>query len=159
MATSPYKARAIVLDASFIVAICAVETNRYAKAFALLQVEAAIGSNFFSPGVAIAESLFALARKRDDGTLDAARHSTAVKALDAIMKPVLPPPNGDKSLIIRAESLRMGYDRKHSADSIYLALAEDLQGAWTTEIVTFDKEMKEQAAKNAPSLTVNLLST
>jgi len=64
----PSEKRAIVLDASFIIAICANEPNRHAKALAILLTEAAIGSDFYAPGVAIAESLFAFARKLEEGT-------------------------------------------------------------------------------------------
>lgn len=158
MGSSPTEKRAIVLDASFIVAICTNEPNRYTKALAMLQCEAAIGSEFYTPGVAVAESLFAFAKKLEDGTIDAAQHTTAVKALYAIMSRVLPPPGGEASLIIRAESLRVGFGKKRSADSIYLALAEELSKDCSIEIVTFDLGMKEQAAANAPSLKVNHLT-
>ncbi len=73
------------------------------------------------------------------------------------MNSVLPPPSGDKRLIRRAEQIGAGYGCSRSADGIYLALAEQLSQTMPTILLTFDTGMPNQAAKNAPSVNVQVL--
>ena len=54
----------------------------------------------------------------------------------------------------RAEAIRAGYSCRRSADGIYIALAEQLTAVMPTTLLTFDQDMKSQAAKNAPTVTV-----
>lgn len=64
---------------------------------------------------------------------------------------------GDAALCIRAEEIRSGYSCLHSADSFYLALAEEFARSGPAEFLTFDKRAVNVAAKNSPTVKVNLL--
>lgn len=103
------------------------------------------------------EVLSIFCKKLQDGLIDAATHQQAVEDFNDYMSVILPPPNGDAALIIRAEETRAGYGCSRSADGFYIALAEELGKAGTTELLTFDKGMVNQAAKNAPTVKVHLL--
>lgn len=61
--------------------------------------------------------------------------------------------------VIIAEALYVlcGYSCRRSADGIYIALAEELAQTRTTELLTFDTDLPKQAARNAPTVKVNLL--
>jgi predicted nucleic acid-binding protein len=148
----------VALDATFVIAYCAKEPGRHAKADAELKNYAKNGWEFFAPGVLVAESLFVFRRKLTAGQLTPVEHVQAVQSLEALMRAVLPTPNGDASLIARAEQIRGTYGCSHSADGIYLALAEELAKSRTAEIVTFDAGMETRARKNCPTLSVKLLT-
>jgi predicted nucleic acid-binding protein len=147
----------VVVDASVAIALCAKEPGNHPKAKAYLDTQTGSGSKFFAPGVLVAEVLYVYCKKLTNGALTAAEHTQAVQAFDAFMAGVSPPPNGDKSLIVRAEQIRSGYACPRSADGIYLALAEELTKAGVTEIVTFDGDMEKQAKKNAGTVKVVVL--
>ena len=105
-----------------------------------------------------AEVLFALCRKMTEGTLDGASHKRAVDDFELSFLPkLLPPPMGDAALYARAEEIRSGYSCLHSSDSIYLALTEEFAKSGPAESLTFDKRVVNVAAKNAPTVKVNLL--
>ena len=70
------------------------------------------------------------------------------------MASVLPPPNGEASLIHRAEQIGSGYGCSRSADGLYIALAEELTATRPTILLTFDQGLPNQAAANAPTVTV-----
>ena len=63
----------------------------------------------------------------------------------------------DATLIKRAFEIQQSYGCSRSADSIYIALAEHLAKTRTVEIVTFDGGLVNQAAKNAPTVKINVL--
>lgn len=149
---------AVTLDASFVIAYCAKEPSRHSKADAQLKHYASNGWEFFAPGVLIAEALFVFCRKAASGELTTAEHAQAVLSLETLMRAVSPTPNGDASLIARAEQIRGTYGCRRSADGIYLALAEELTNARTAEIVTFDAGMETQAKTNSPTVSVKLLT-
>jgi predicted nucleic acid-binding protein len=158
MATGPTSSSpSATLDASFIIGYCAKEPGRHAKAQAELTRYASSGWLLFAPGVAISESLYILCQKLQTGLLTTAEHSQAVLSLETLMQTVKPPPGGEHSLIARAEQIRATYGCGRSADSIYLALTEQLAALGTAEIVTFDPGMNNQAKKNAPTVKVNWL--
>lgn len=75
------------------------------------------------------------------------------------MTSIYPPPNGDRSLIARAERIGADYGCSRSADGIYIALAEELSQTRPTAHLTFDKELPAQAAQNAPTVIVQLLNS
>jgi predicted nucleic acid-binding protein len=152
------KPPAVTLDASFIIAYCAKEPGRHAKATAELARYATDGWEVFSPSIAIAECLYVFCKRLQDGGLTAADHAAAVKAFDTLMGTVQLPPFREFSLIARAEQIRGTYSCRRSADGIYLAFAERLATLGTAEIVTFDEDMQKQAKANAPTVTVNYLS-
>jgi hypothetical protein len=89
--------------------------------------------------------------------LTVAEHSQSVQRFGAMMFTVLPPPNGDASLVARAEAIRGGYGCSRSADAIYIALAEELSIMMPTVILTFDQNMQNQVARHALSVTVHTL--
>ncbi|MCA1622949.1 MAG: hypothetical protein LC768_12045 [Acidobacteria bacterium] len=74
------------------------------------------------------------------------------------MTAVSPPENGEASLIKRAEEIRKSYGCSRASDSLYIALAEELTATRPTELLTFDKGFINQAAKNAPTVRINLLT-
>jgi predicted nucleic acid-binding protein len=149
---------AVTLDAAFVIAYCAKEPGRHAKAATQLNHYASNGWEFFAPGVLIAEALFVFCKKLAAGKLTPAEHAQAVLSLETLMKAVLPTPNGDASLIARAEQIRGTHGCSHSADGVYLALTEELTKTRTAEIVTFDAGMDNQAKKYSPTVRVKLLT-
>lgn len=74
------------------------------------------------------------------------------------MQSVSPPPNGEASLILRADQIRGSYGCSRSADAPYIALAEELSRTYTTRLLTFDQGLPKQAAQNAPLVKVHLLT-
>jgi predicted nucleic acid-binding protein len=148
----------VVLDASFIIGYCAREPAKYAKAQAELDRYTNDRASFFAPGVAIAECLFVFCKQLKDGLLTTTEHAQAVQSLEALMRAVGPPPNGEYSLISRAEKIRGSYSCRHSNDCLYLALTDQLSSGGAAELVTFDSDMKSLAQANVPALNVNLLA-
>jgi len=158
MATTPASnTGAVVLDANVLIAVCAKEQDKAATAEAALADYAARGWRYFAPGVVISETLFVLCGKLQSGAITAAEHQIGIRSLIAYMSVTFPPPSGDAALIARAEQIRSGYGCSHSADGIYIALAEELSQSGATELLTFDADLPKQAARNAPTVKVNLL--
>jgi predicted nucleic acid-binding protein len=155
--TPPAKTGSVVVDANVLIGICAKEKDKFTKARDALAEYAKAGWAFYAPGVVVGEVLYVLCGKLQTGSLTAPEYEAAVKSFEAEMKAVLPPPGGDAALITKAEEMREGYGCGRSADSIYLALACELAQSDTVELLTFDRDLQKQAAKKAPSITVNLL--
>jgi predicted nucleic acid-binding protein len=148
MADAQTFARTAVLDSSFLTAYCSKEPGRYERAAA----------EFFAPGVAAAESLFALCRKLQEGLLTPQEHVSSVRVLVLLFSCFRGLPGGDLQLTERAEQIRAGYGCSRSTDGIFIALCEELARHGPSEIVTFDESMRLQAAKNAPTVSVNTLT-
>lgn len=148
---------AVVIDASVLVALCAKEQDRAVAANSALNNYNTIGFAFYAPGVAVSETLFALCWKMQNGILAETDHQAAIHSLIAYFAAIFPPPTGDASLIARAEEIRAGYSCRRSADSLYIALAEELSQSVPTELLTFDEDLPKQAARNASTVKVNLL--
>ncbi|MCG3163069.1 MAG: hypothetical protein JMDDDDMK_04447 [Acidobacteria bacterium] len=154
---TPNNPGAVVIDANILISICSKEPSE-ATARGALADYATRNWVFFAPSVILTEVLFALCRKLQDGSIDAATHQKAVEDFKFSYLPAIsPPPNGDAALLARAEEIRSGYSCLHSADSFYLALTEDLGRSVTAEFLTFDKRAVNVAANNAPSVKINLL--
>ncbi len=147
---------AAVVDASVFTSLCAKETT-HATAAQALAGYAFKGWSFHTPNVVVAEVLFALCRKLNNGELTPLAYEEAVQNFQDQMVAVSTPPLGDAAFIKRAVDIQKGYGCSRSADSIYIALAEKLAQSVPVEIVTFDKDMVNQAAKNARAVTINLL--
>jgi predicted nucleic acid-binding protein len=159
MATAPAsRAPAVTLDASVVIGYCAKEPTKYSKAKAELERYSNDGWDFGAPGVLLSEALYVLCGKLLNNELSVAEHLLAVKNLEQLMLAVKGPPTGEAALVARAEKIRANYGCSRSADSIYLALAEELTGLGPAEIVTFDGSMANQAAANAPTVRVKHLS-
>src|SRR5437870_4373019 len=107
MATNPPSspAGAVVIGASIAVAICAKETGTEPKALAEIARYSSTGYEFYAPGVLVSESLYVLCGKLDSGTLTVADHAQAILELENFISGILPPPNGESSLIRRAEAI------------------------------------------------------
>lgn len=158
MASAPASSvGSVVVDANVLIAICAREDDKFSKAETALKDCAARGSIFYAPGLIIGEVLYVLCGKLQNGLLTAGEHEKAVRSFQAQMNAILPPPRGDAALITRGEEIRNGYGCSRSADSVYLALAEELAQSGDIELLTFDEDLQKQAAKNAPSVKINLL--
>lgn len=149
----------LIIDSNVLIAICCKEAGRHALADAELVDHAARGYQFFAPGCIVSECLYVLAEKVErHGTLARAEHAAALADPCAFMGMLLPPPGGDFSLTARAEQIRTGYGASRSADGIFIALAEELTATRTTELLTFDAELPRQAKRNAPSVSVRVLT-
>lgn len=148
---------AVVIDANVLIAICAREATKLSQAEAVINEYAMNGVLFYAPGVLIAEVLYILCKNRQEGELSEESYREAIENLQDQMVGFFPTPRGDKALIARAEEIHHGYGCSHSADSIYIALAEELAKTNDVELVTFDKGLEKQVAKQAPSVKVRLL--
>lgn len=150
-------AGAVVIDATVAVAISAKEAGREQRAIVELSRYSANGCQFYAPGVLASETLYVLCGKEQSGALTVAEYAQAITDLENLMRGILPPPNGEAALISRAVAIRNGYGCSRSADSIYLALAEELARARTTYLLTLDTGIPNQVARNAPTVNVHLL--
>ncbi len=158
MASSPLSnPGALVIDANVSIALAARETGRETTALAELTRYAMLGYVWYAPGVLIAETLYILCGKKQRGELSSADYSTAVTGFRKTMTSIQPPPDGDQALIARAEQIGDSYGCSRSADGIYIALAEALALTRPTTLLTFDQSMPNQAARNAPTVTVQVL--
>jgi predicted nucleic acid-binding protein len=155
--TPPSSPGALVLDANVVIAISSKETGRDALATAEITRYVNAGYQLYAPGVIIAETLYVLCGKKVSGSLSLTDYTTAVTTFERVMASILPPPNGDVSLIQRAEQIGNGYGCSRSADGIYIALAEELTANGPTALLTFDQGCPNQAAAKAPTVTVRVL--
>ena len=153
----PSSPDAAVIDANVLIGICANETDKVASATAALDEYSAQGTIFYAPGVIVSESLFILCNKLQNGVLTEAEHNRAIKYLKAYMGMIFPAPQGEAMLVARAHEIQSSYSCRHSTDSIYIALAEELAKTNNVELLTFDQGLEKQAAKNAPTVKVRLL--
>ena len=128
------------------------------QASARLAHYTALGYEFFAPGVLVSETLYVLCKKLEAGTLTLATHAQAITDFHTLLSFIQPPPNGEISLALRAEAIRGNYTCRRSADGFYIALAEELNASRPTVLLTFDEDMAKQAARNAPSVMVELLT-
>jgi len=147
----------LTIDANVLIALCAKERDKHAIADAELTRCAQAGYRFYAPGVVIAECLYVLCKKLEDSSLSPIDHAAAVADLCTYMGMILPPPQGDRALIARAEQIRSGYGCSRSADGLYLALTEELSGTGPAEFLTFDAGLQNQVRANAPSVVIRLL--
>jgi predicted nucleic acid-binding protein len=144
----------VVIASNVAIAICANEEGTYAPAVSAVTEYARGGCRFFAPGVLFSEALYTFCGKEASRVLPPAEYDQAVRDLIRLGRNLQPPPEGDSALVERAEAIRGQYGCSHSADSIYIALAESLGPS--SVLLTFDKGMKRQAATNAPLVNVHL---
>lgn len=148
---------AVVADANVLIALCAKEKDKLKAAEAAFDDYTNKGYEFFAPNVLATEVIFILCQKLTDGSLTQIEYDTAVKAFKYYLTFIVLTPNGETSLLQRAVEIRAGYGCSRSSDAFYIALAEDLAKTHDTELLTFDKGFVNQAAKNAPTVKINLL--
>jgi predicted nucleic acid-binding protein len=154
--TPTNNADAVVIDASVLVSITSNEVGTYLAADTAFNNYAQNGWEFFAPNVVVAEVLFALCQKLTAGVLTQIEYEEAVDEFLVLMKNISIKTD-ETSLVKRAVEIRETYGCSRSSDSIYLALAEDLAKTRNVEVLTFDKGIKTQAAKNAPTVMVKVL--
>ena len=150
-------AGSVVIDANVLIGLCAKEPDKFMTAETALQDYATQGWVFYAPHVIVSEVLYVLCNKLQNGLLTPSTYEEAIENFRDQMSAILPPPNGDASLIVRAKEIQANYGCSHSADGLYLALTEELGMNGATEFLTFDKGVPNQVATNAPSVKVNLL--
>lgn len=153
----PSKTDAVIIDANILIAICGKEQGKSQTAELAMADYAAKGWFFYAPSVIVSEVLYVLCRKFQDGALTKSDYDDSIVDFTDQLKGISPPPNGEASLAERAEEIRQGYGCSRSSDSLYIALAEELAVWGNAELLTFDKGFVNQVAKNAPTVTINLL--
>ncbi len=145
---------ALITDANIIISVCSKEaTATIAKSE--LESYAKNGWEFFAPNIIVAEVLYILCQKLQNGLLTAKAYDEAIENFQDQMKVTQTP--GDAQFIKRAKEIQNSYGCSRSADSIYIALAEDLAKTRTVEFLTFDRGIINQAVKNALMITVKIL--
>jgi predicted nucleic acid-binding protein len=149
---------AVVTDANVLIALCSKEKLTFQTAEKEFDEYVRDGWEFFAPNVIVAEVFYVLCEKLANGILTEQEHEKALEFFTDLMSAVLPPENGEASLIKRAEEIRQNYGCSRASDSLYIALAEELAKTRTTEVLTFDKGFVNQTAKNSPTVKVNLLT-
>lgn len=149
--------RAAVIDASILVSIASKETPTHLSAEVAFKTYSQNGWEFFAPHVIVPEVMFALCQKLTGELLTKPEYEQAVKFFLDYMT-IISTRDGEADLVKRAIEIREGYGCSRSSDGLYIALAEDLAKTRTVELFTLDKGMKNQAAKNAPTVTVRVLS-
>ena len=148
---------AVIPDANVLIALCAKEKDKLQTAETAFENYTNQGYEFFAPGVLVAEVIFILCQKLAGGVLSQSEYDEAIDVFADYLKGIALTPNGEASLLKRAVEIRDGYGCSRSSDGLYIALAEEFAKTYDTEIVTFDKGFINQAAKNAPTVKVNLL--
>jgi predicted nucleic acid-binding protein len=155
--SQPNNPDAVVVDANILISLCAKEPLTFAQADAAFNDYGQKGWTYHAPNVIVAEVMFILCQKLQNGQLTETEHAEAIEFLVDYLTLITMPSGGDASLLPRAEEIRLGYGCSRSADGLYIALAEELARSGTAELLTFDKGTVNQVAKNAPSVKVNLL--
>jgi predicted nucleic acid-binding protein len=144
----------VIPDANILIALCAKEPKQTIAKTAL-ETYANDGWDFYAPNIIVAEVLYILCQKHQGGTLTDKAYEEAVDNFQDQMKAITT--ISDATLIRRSFEIQQSYGCSRSADSIYIALAEHLAKSQTVEIVTFDGGLVNQAAKNAPTVKINVL--
>jgi predicted nucleic acid-binding protein len=153
----PQTIKAVVIDANVLIAICAKEKGKNQTAQNAFNNYAKQGFDFFAPSVIVAEVMFILCQKQNDGSLSQIEYDESIETLKDLMTIISAVPNGEASLIDRANQIRNSYGCSRSSDSIYIALAEELSKTYASEILTFDKGFVNQVAKTTKNVKINLL--
>ena len=147
----------VVIDANIMIGLCANEPDKHAKIILALETYKKAGCVFYAPNVIVMEFLYVLCNKHKAGILTEQQHADAIAQFLKTMQTVLLPLGGDITLAKRAEEIREQRGCSHSADGLYLALAEELSKQGATELLTFDEGQAKQTAAIVPQITVNLL--
>ena len=106
--TPTSKPAAMVIDANVLIAICAREKNKYQTAKDALEDAATNGVAFYAPDILIAEVLFILCNKHQNGLLTDTQYQDAIEDFRDQMSVIFPAPDGEAPLISRAVEIRNG---------------------------------------------------
>ncbi|MEK7830119.1 MAG: hypothetical protein AAB401_03490, partial [Acidobacteriota bacterium] len=87
----------VVVDASVMIAICAKEHDKQVTAKEALEDYVARGWAFYAPSVIVAEVMYILCLKLQDGLLTPALYEKAVENFHNQVINFLSPPNGEAS--------------------------------------------------------------
>lgn len=147
----------VVIDANVPIAIAANEPGE-PNATSAINHYLANQSVFYAPGAIVAEVLYVLCGKEQEGSLTASEYQQAIEDFALFISMVNSPPGGDGSLVRRAAAVRGTYTCRRSADGIYIALAEKLAASHPTVLLTFDENMAKHAARVSPAINVHLLT-
>ncbi|MGQ0541749.1 MAG: type II toxin-antitoxin system VapC family toxin [Blastocatellia bacterium] len=151
-------ADAIVVDANVLISISSREDLTYQKAEQLIHENAEKGSVFCAPNIIVAEVLNVLCRKFADGLITKDEHLAAVEAFNELASAIVTPEDGDAALVPNAERIRSSYGCSRTADSLYLAYAEQLAKTRRVELLTLDAGMVNHASKCSPTVSVNMIT-
>ena len=150
---------AIVMDATVVISLAAKERTTHSQVNAEVTNYLSSGYEFFAPGVLVSETLFSLCRMLvTDQTLTSAQHAQAVTDFHTLLTFISPPPQGEISLVLRAEAIRGNYTCYRTADAVYIALAEELSQSRPATLLTLDDGIRNQAAKNASGVRVQVIT-
>ncbi len=147
----------VVIDANVPIAIAANEPGE-PNATAAINHYLVDQCALYAPGAIVAEVLYVLCGKEQDGSLTATEYLQAIEDFALFVAMVNSPPGGDGTLVRRAAAACGSYTCRRSADGIYIALAEHLATSYRTVLLTFDENMAKQAARISPAVTVHLLT-
>lgn len=145
---------AVVIDANISISICSNEPSSFTAEIAL-ENYAQNGFEFFAPNVIVAEVLYVLCLKLQNGLLTQKAYEEALENLQDQM--TLIKTFDDAQLIKRATEIRGSYGCSRMSDCLYIALAEELGKNRRAELLTFDSDMTNQIRKNAPTVILNIL--
>lgn len=148
---------AVVHDANVLIGICAKEQNKQNTAKTAVEDYLNKGYEFFAPSVIVSEVIFVLCKKLADGLLTQTEYDKAIESFKNYLTFIFPAPKGESALIDCAVRTINGYGCSRSSDGLYIALVEELSSTYNVELLTFDKGIINQVAKNAPTVKVNLL--
>lgn len=155
--SQPNNPDAVVVDANILISLCIKEPATFTKAQTAFNDYGKNGFDFYAPNVIVAEVLYVLCQKLQTGLITHAKYDEAIEFFKDYMTLISTPTGGDAPLIERAKEIQSGYGCSRSADSLYIALTEALASDGAAELLTLDAGFVNQAAKNAPSVKVNLL--
>ncbi|MGE0132983.1 MAG: type II toxin-antitoxin system VapC family toxin [Blastocatellales bacterium] len=154
--SQPNNPGAVVVDANILISLCIKEPVTFTQAHTAFNDYGKNGWDFYAPSVIVAEVLYVLCQKLQTGLITQAKYDEAIEFFKDYMSLISTPAGGDAPLIQRAKEIQSGYGCSRSADCLYIALTEELAGSGMAELLTLDSGCVNQAAKNAPSVKVNL---
>jgi len=146
-----------VIDASAVIGLCSKEPDKYDKVRLAVSAYMAQKYRLFAPHVIVMEVLYVFCGKNKNGRLSDKQHADSVADFVETMELIEFPAKGDFALAKRAEEIRQGRGCSHSADGLYLALAEELSTLGAVELLTFDQGQAAQATAILPQISVKLL--
>ncbi len=148
---------AIVIDSNVLIGICAKEKDKHQTAETAVEDYLTKGYEFFAPNVIVSEVIFVLCQKLSNGLLIQTEYDKAIESFKNYLSFIIFTPNGKADLVDRAIETIRGYGCSRSSDGLYIALAEEVSKNYDTKLLTFDKGIINQVAKNAPTVKVHLL--
>ena len=85
----------VVIDASVLIAICSKEAGRHIKAEDRLKHYGQQGWHLYAPGVIVAETLYVLCGKYQNGLLTSSEHTIAIQTFQIYMGTINMAPSGE----------------------------------------------------------------